>query len=142
MALTPSWLLDDLMETIFAVINHNRWIAICPRCQAIGSLQAIEVKPGDIFVCPGEHPEILAKTFIPNPRMKGAFNSVPDEILREETRQLAIAQGNAYRVEFPGNAKQIIEALRVRPVHARNWEPGTTLKELRSENARNGAANA
>lgn len=142
MAITPSLHLDDLMDIIFAVINHNRWIAICPKCQAIGSLQALDVKPGDLFICPGEYPNILAKTFVPNARMKGAFNSVPDDVLREETRQLAIAQGNAYQVEFPSNAKQIIEALRARPVHARNWEPGTTVKELRSENVRNGALNA
>ena len=142
MALIRSWPLDDLMQKIQAYINHGRWIANCPQCAELGLTAAQIVQPGDVFVCSEEYSDMLAKTLVPNPRIPGAFNSVPDHVLREQAKQQAIAAGNAYEVVFPANKVRIEGELRKRPAHARNWDPATTLEELQDENNRNGVANA
>jgi hypothetical protein len=133
----PSLPLDKTMKKVFAEFNHGRWVAICPKCLAKEGIQsAMDVKPGDIFVCPEEYPDITATALISHPRIKGAFTSVSDEFLREETRRQAIADGNSYQIEFPKDAQEIVKELRKRPRHARNWSPGTTVAELKSENER------
>lgn len=126
------------MEKILAEVNHGRWISFCPACSLKGMTVAMIVEPGKPFVCPEEFPNTLATTLVPNPRVKGAFNTVADEALREETRNLAIADGNAYEVNFPANKKEIEEALRVRPVVNRNWYAPKTVDDLRRENIENG----
>ena len=130
------------MEKIFAEFNHGRWIAICPRCQAVGIIAALDVKPGDFFVCPEEYPNIVATMLVPHPRVKGAFNAVPDPELRLKTRSMAFQQNGAYEIVFPEDAAEIVTTLRVRPVHARNWQPGTTLEELQNENKTYGVGHA
>lgn len=124
------------MTTIYAKYNHGRWVAICPDHQALGVIIAEEVHPGDAFVCSHDYPDLRAITLIPNPRVKGAFNIIPDAPLREETRARAIADGAAHEVIFPDDWKEIEDVLRLRPVYARNWQPGVTLEELRRENER------
>lgn len=125
------------MEKILAEMNHGRWIAICPKCLSEeGIISAMEVKKGDVFICSEEYPNIMATALVPNPRIKGAFNSVPDSVLREETKNQVIADGNAYQVEFPLDAVEIETVLRARPRHARNWSKETTIEELKSENER------
>ena len=130
------------MDKIPAHMNHGRWIAFCPACAASGVTVALMVKPGNIFVCPEEYPDTLAKTLVPNPRVKGAFNSVPDEGLREEARERAIRDGVAYEIAFPANIKEIEKILRARPASARNWDPGTTIDELKQGNIDHGVAHA
>lgn len=124
------------MPAIYAEYNHGRWVAVCPDHLAQGLQIAEQLKPGDKYVCPVDYPDLYATTLIPNPRMKGAFNSVPDTHLREETRAKAIADGAAQEVIFPEDWREIEAALRTRPVHARNWKPGTTLEEIQAENKR------
>ena len=121
---------------IFAEYNHGRWVAICPDHQAQGMTIAEVVHCGDVFICPEDYPDLHATTLMPNPRIKGAFNIIPDTPLREETRARAIADGAAHEVLFPDDWKEIEAVLRLRPVHARNWQPGTTLAELKSVNER------
>lgn len=121
---------------IIAEYNHGRWVVICPEHLERGLMVAEQVEPGAVFTCPGDYPDLYATTLMPNPRMAGAFNSVPDMQLREETRQKAIAEGNAHQIIFPENWKEIENELRKRPVYARNWQPGTTLAELQSETER------
>lgn len=130
------------MRIIYAEYNCARWIALCPVCRAQGIQSALEVKPGDIFVCPEEYPNLLATTLVPNPRMPGALSSVPDRVLREETRQAAVATGDVFNVEFPANKSDIERALRMRPRHARNWSPGTTVADLENENSQRGVSHA
>jgi hypothetical protein len=130
------------MKKVIAEFNHARWIALCPDCLKQGIQSALEVKPGDVFVCPEEHPNLLATTFVPNPRMPGAFNSVPDVILRRETLRAALDAGEAYQVTFPADKAQIERALRMRPRNAQNWFPGTTVAELLDENERRGVKHA
>ena len=130
------------MKKIQAYLNHGRWIANCPQCAELGLTVAKIVTLSEIFVCPEEYPDTMANTLVPNPRMQGAFNSVPDHILRIETRRRAIAEGNVYEIIFPDDKAQIESVLRRRPVHARNWDPATTLEELHNENVRNGVVNA
>lgn len=124
------------METIYAEYNHGRWVAICPACLQEGLQVASVVKAGDVFICPNDYPDLMATTLMPNPRVKGAFDPIPDQPLREETRQRAIEKGVAYQVVFPAEKSEIEHILRARPVHARNWSPGSTLAELRNENER------
>jgi hypothetical protein len=126
------------MKIIFAQYNHGRWIGICPFCKQQGEIVALEVKPGDIFVCPNEYPNLLAKTLIPNPRVPGAFNSIPDKPLQEETHHAAVKAGNGYEVDFPSEKKEIERLLRYRPLQGRNWFPGVTLDDLRLENKERG----
>lgn len=124
------------MPMIYAEFNHGRWVAVCPGHLEQGIQVAEQVKPGDVFICPADYPDLYAHTLIPNPRVKGAFNSVPDRPLREETRLQAISQGAAHEIVFPDDWQEIENILRGRPVYARNWKPGTTLVELRLENER------
>ncbi len=121
---------------INAEYNHGRWVAICPKCLEENMQVAEVVKPGAVFVCPVDYPDLYATTLMPNPRVKGAFNSIADQPLREETHLKAIADGAAQEIVFPENWKEIENALRSRPVHARNWQPGTTLEELQAETER------
>lgn len=129
-----------MSDTISAEVNHGRWIAFCPVCRNEGKVVALVVTPGVPFVCPEEFPETLATTMVPNPRVKGAFNTVPDEVLREETRARAIADGRAFDVVFPKSMKEIEDVLRVRPVSARNWYSPKTVDDLRRENIENGVS--
>lgn len=108
---------------INAIYNHGRWVALCPQCLEQGSQVAELVKFGGVFICPVDYPDLYATTLVPNPRVKGAFNSVPDQPLREETRQRAIDEGAAQTVIFPENWKEIENDLRTKPVHERNWHP-------------------
>ena len=119
---------------IVAEYNHGRWIAICPACLAQNMQVAEVVKPGDVFICPIDYPNLYATALMPNPRVPGAFNQVPDQPLREETRQKAIAEGAAQEIIFPQDWQAIESELRRRPVHARNWQPGTTLQEIKEAN--------
>lgn len=121
---------------IHAIYNHGRWVAVCPGCLEQGLQVAEVVKPGDLFICPNDYPDLHATTLMPNLRVKGAFNPVPDQPLREETRLKAIAEGAAQEILFPENWKEIEDTLRTRPVHARNWQPDTTLEELLAESER------
>ncbi len=130
------------MKQGYAEYNHGRWIFICPACQEVGILSAMEVHPGEPVICAEEHPDILAKTLVPNPRVHGAFNSVPDEPLREEARRKAIEAGDAYEVIFPRDHEKIEQVLRLRPVAARNWWPGVKLQDLKRENVERGVAHA
>ena len=130
------------MEQVYAEYNSARWIAICPGCLAQGIQAAMEVKPGDVFICPEEHPNIMAITLVPNPRMPGAFNSVADTALRTEARQAAIGAGEAYEVIFPAEKAEIERVLRVRPRAARNWWAGVPLSDLIAENIERGVAHA
>lgn len=123
---------------IFAEMNHGRWIAICPVCREGLRIVAMGVKLGDLFVCPEEYPNIMAMTLVPNLRMKGAFNSVPDMVLREEERKRAAADGNAHELIFPDNKGEIESLLRMRPVTARNWWPEISADDLRRENIEQG----
>lgn len=125
------------MDTIHAQFNHGRWIAICPACAAGGTISALQVKPGDLFICPEEHPDLLAMTYMPNPRKAGAFDMVPDEAKREEARQTALRQGAAYEIIFPAEKAQIEAALRPRPIAARNWH-GESVADLLAENQERG----
>lgn len=125
-----------MSQSIYAEYNHGRWVAICPACLQQGVQIASEVRVGDVFVCPTDYPNLLAQTLVPNPRMNGAFNPVADTVLREETRQRAIADGAAHEVIFPSGKNEIERLLRVRPLHARNWFPGVTVEELQQENER------
>ena len=127
-------------DTINAEVNHGRWIAFCPVCRDQGMVVALIVEPGVPFVCPEEFPETLATTMVPNPRVKGAFNTVPDEAARQEARELAISRGKAFEVLFPANKKEIEDVLRVRPVAARNWYSPKTADDLRRENVENGVS--
>lgn len=122
------------METTDAFYNHGRWVAGCPKCAEEGRLVALQVKPGDLFVCPEEHPNLLAVTFIPNLRVKGAFNPIPDEALRKETFEQAVERGEGYEVIFPREWTSIEAALAGRPRAARNWFPGITIESIRAEN--------
>lgn len=130
------------MKQTHANYNHARWIAICPHCAQDGKTAALEVQPGDVFICPECHPQVLAKTLLPNPRMAGAFNSVPDVAARDEARQSALALGDCYEVIFPAEKAQIEKALRMRPAHARNWFPGVSLQDIQDENRERGLINA
>lgn len=130
------------MKQVYAEMNHARWIAICPSCAAQGITAAMEVTVGEPFICPEEHPDILATAFSPNPRMAGTFISVPDTVLREQARQAAIAAGEAYEVIFPREKKQIETLLRSRPRGARNWFQGVTLDEMTAENQARGVQHA
>lgn len=125
-----------MAETIYAEFNHGRWVAICPNCLREGMQVASVVKIGDVFICPNDYPNLLATTLVPNPRVAGAFNPVPDQPLREETHQAALLAGEYYEVVFPAEKSEIERVLRVRPVHARNWFVGVTLAELQDENER------
>lgn len=129
------------METINAQMNYGKWIAICPRCAAQGLTAAMEILPGALFVCPEENPDLLATTLIPNPRMQGAFISVPDLLLREETHRAAVAAGSAFEVVFPPEKEEIERLLRRRSLPNRNWIDGT-LDELRRGNAEQGLSYA
>lgn len=128
------------MDKIKAIYNHGRWIALCPNCAAQGVTSAVHVRPGDLFVCPEEHEDLLAITYIPNQKKAGAFNAVPDEAKREEARQTAIRQGSAYEIIFPADKAKIEAVLRARPVTARNWHEGETVADLIAENAERGIA--
>jgi hypothetical protein len=130
------------MEQVYAEYNYARWIVKCPKCLLEGIQSAMEVKPGDIFVCPEEHPNILATALVPNPRINGAFNSVADLVLRAETRQAAIAAGEAYEVIFPEEKAEIERILRVRTRDGRNWWQGVPLTDLIAENIERGVPNA
>lgn len=130
------------MEQVYAEYNSARWIAICPTCLVQGIQAAMEVKPGDVFICPEEHPNIMAITLVPNPRLPGAFNSVADTALRTEARQAAIGAGEAYEVIFPAEKAEIERVLRVRPRAARNWWTGVPLSDLIAENIERGVAHA
>ena len=125
------------MDTVNAIFNHGRWIVICPRCASQGVTSAVQVKPGDVFICPEEHEDILAITYVPNPAKPGAFNAVPDDAKREEARQTALRLGHALQVVFPAHAKEIEAVLRPRPVAARNWN-GETIADLIAENIERG----
>jgi hypothetical protein len=127
-----------IRKQIHAQYNHGRWIAICPVCAEDGIVSALEVEAGSVFVCPGEYPQIGAETYIPNPRMEGALDRVPDHALREEARRSAIEAGNCYDVIFPPERREIEAILRYRPLHARNWFAGTTVEELHRENEKRG----
>lgn len=122
------------MKQLLAEINHARWIVRCPVCAEQGTLTAAQVKPGDVFVCPTEYPDMLAMTFIPNPRKAGALNQVPDEELRKQTLQAALAAGDAFEVVFPAEKEAIEAVLRPRLPAFRNWVPGETLQDLQQEN--------
>ena len=128
------------MKKIKAHYNWARWIVFCPDCALEGKTMAAEVTDDNVFVCPEEYPDILAKTLLPNPRMAGAFNSVPDIILREETKEKAIAEGNAYQVEMPAKKikTEIERILRARPREGRNWQPGVPLEDMIEENKERG----
>lgn len=130
------------MEPVYAEYNYARWIAKCPKCLLEGIQSALEVKPGDIFVCPEEYPNILATALVPNPRISGAFNSVADLVLRSETRQAAIEAGEAYEVIFPEDKAEIERILRVRTRDGRNWWQGVPLTDLIAENIERGVSNA
>ena len=130
------------MKTVDAQYNWARWIVICPTCLKDGRTAAVEVKPGDVFVCPEEYPDLLAKTLVPNPRMPGAFNSVADILLRAEARGKAESDGNAFQVVFPKDKTKIECILRMRPREGRNWWPGVPLSDLVHENAERGVKNA
>lgn len=130
------------MEIAYAQYNSARWIVLCPACLEQGIQAALEVKPGDVFICPEEHPNILATTLMPNPRMEGAFNSVADTVLRTEARQAAITAGESYEVIFPAEKAEIERVLRVRPRAARNWFAGIPLSDLLAENIERGVAHA
>lgn len=123
------------MKQLFAEVNHARWIVRCPVCAEQGNLTAVQVKPGDVFVCPTEYPDMLAMTFIPNPRKAGAFNQVPDDELRKAAHQAALAAGDAFEVIFPAEKEAIEATLRPRLPAFRNWVPGETLQDLQQENA-------
>lgn len=123
---------------IYAQYNHARWVAICPRCLLAGKTVALEVRIGDVFVCPEEYPNLMAKTLVPNPRMPGAFNPVADVVLQREARQSALASGNCYEVIFPEEKAEIERVLRVRPAYGRNWFQGVSLRDLIEENERIG----
>lgn len=125
------------MDKIKAIYNHGRWIAICPKCAAQGVISAVQVKPGDLFICPEEHEDLMAMTYIPNPNKAGAFNMVPDEAMRAKARAEAIRLGAALEVTFPAEAKAIEDALRPRPLGARNWL-GERVEEILAENAARG----
>lgn len=129
------------MRKINAQMNHGRWIVICPDCAEQGMTVAMEVVPGVPFVCPQEHSNLLATTLVPNPRVKGAFNSIPDLVLREETRRSAVEAGSAFEVVFPPEKKEIERLLRLRPIPNRNWTDAT-LDELRRGNAERGLSYA
>lgn len=126
------------MEKIYAQYNWARWIVICPVCAEDGGKVAVEVKPGDVFACPEEYPDLLAKTLVPNPRVKGALNSVPDIQLREDAMKQAEADGNVYQVVFPQDKAEIERVLRVRPRAGRNWWQGVPMRELIDENKERG----
>lgn len=128
------------MDTVTAIYNHGRWVAICPLCAAEGVTSAVQVKPGDLFICPEENEDLLAMTYIPNPKKSGAFNMVPDDAKREEARQTALRLGHALEVIFPAEKAKIEAVLRARPVTARNWHPGETVAALIAENAEMGVA--
>lgn len=98
----------------------------------------MEVTPGDHFICPEEHPDILAKTLVPNPRVAGAFNAVPDLALREEAKKKAVDQDDAFEVVFPKNKAEIERILRVRPREGRNWWQGVPIEDLVRENQERG----
>lgn len=123
------------MQKVEAFYNHGRWVAGCPKCAKEGRLVASEINPGDIFVCPEEYPNLLAVTFIPNPRVKGAFNPVPDKALRKETFEAAVKEGDGYEVIFPREWKEIEALLSARPKAARNWFPSVTIADIEAENA-------
>lgn len=122
------------MEKVYAQLNHARWIVICPNCTQMGIISASEVKPGDVFICVEEHPDLMKNMLVPHPRTQGAFNSVPDDYAREEARQSALEAGECFEVVFPAEKPTIEAVLRERPVSARNWFPGVTVDELRVEN--------
>ncbi len=127
------------MEKVFAQVNHSRWVAICPFCQAMGIVSAVEVAAGDaVFVCPEEYPGTQANMLIPHARRKGAFVSVPDDDTRTQARQTAIAAEKAYEIVYPAEKAEIERVLRYRPRAARNWYPGVSLEELKAENERMG----
>lgn len=125
-----------MIGKIIAEFNHGRWVAVCPACLEQGMQVASAVESGDVFICPNDYPNILAITLMPNPRVPGAFNPIPDEPLRMETHQAALSAGDWYEVIFPEAKAEIERVLRVRPVHARNWIAGVELSELQNENKR------
>lgn len=125
-----------MSEYIYAELNHGRWVACCPACLKEGLQVASIAKVGEPFICPNDYPNLLATTLMPNPRVPGAFNPVPDLPLQEETRQAVLKTGDYYEVIFPAEKSEIERILRARPVHARNWFNGVTLEELQNENER------
>lgn len=127
------------MKTINAILNHGRWVALCPSCAANGVTSAALVSEKDaLFICAEEYPDILATMNTPHPRRKRAFITVADEETRKEARQTALEAGAAYEVIFPADKKTIDAALFKRPISARNWEPSHTLDDLLRENAERG----
>jgi hypothetical protein len=143
MVTTPSWHLGEFMEQVFAQVNHGRWIVICPRCQSLGIISAAEVATDEtMFVCPEEYPATHANMLIPHPRQKGAFLSAPDKETRKQARQTAIDIGDAYEIVFPAEKTEIERLLRYRPRAARNWYPGVSVEELKTENERMGVHHA
>lgn len=119
-------------------MNHGRWMAKCPACATIGATVALLVKPGDVFICPEEYPDLMARMLVPHSTKKGAFLSVSDEDARKTAREIALREGDYYEIEFPENKSDIERILRNRPVSARNWNIETTAEELRAENFAHG----
>ncbi len=126
------------MKKVKAQLNHGRWVVVCPACLLQGVTVAAEVGFGDVFVCPEEHPNLLATALIPHKKMKGAFVSVADEQLRAEAKKSAVDAGDCYEVEFPDDKVVIERVCRKRPVAARNWTPDILLAQLIEENTLRG----
>lgn len=96
---------------IAAFIDHDRFIAECPRCH-----WAIQGTP-----------EELARSFV--------CGVLPDG------RNLGQGCGFSDRVQIPAEAETIRRVLNARPrSEDRNWKPGETVADLRIENAVHGLA--
>ena len=118
---------------VTAILNHGRWIVICPD-DPMG-LHAGVVNPDApaLFVCAACYPDIRAKAF-----QKGAddlFRPVDDAPKQQAALDRAKIEGHCYTIVFPDNLREIMDAVRYRPTANMNWQPGETLEFLQAENA-------
>jgi hypothetical protein len=114
-----------VLKSVFAYLNHGRWLVICPVCK-----NQTQVQIGmTLFVCSACHPatiataKILVHTRTRAGLEQSLFREVADLAIREEALDIALAAGEQYFVEFPSNAEEIMSVLRPLDVTHINWAP-------------------
>jgi hypothetical protein len=111
-------------------INHGRYLARCPKCENVHTVEAAT----RTLVCPVCWPGLLAQKM--HIDKFGAQVLMPHFDMIFETRDKAIAAGEEYALEFP--PADVMTILRPRNIENMNWLPGETLDDLRGENKEHG----
>jgi hypothetical protein len=117
---------------VTAILNHGRWIVMCPDDPMGMHAMVVDPNKSILFVCASCYPDVRAKAF-----QKGEdelFRAVDDKPKQQAARDQAALEGRAYKIIFPDNVDEIIDAVRYRPTINMNWIPGETLEFLRAEN--------